>query len=302
MGSALETLTDSLRTERDSLVRMAPRVILALVLFVVLIAAGRIVGRVVARLLERGKLTRTHRNFFRHLVTWLFGLLGLVIALNVLGLQTAAAGLVAGGGITAVVLGFAFRGIGENPLAGFFLAFSRPFEVGDLIQSGEFQGIVRSLELRCTHIRAADGRDVYIPSPQIFNEPVVNFTRDGLRRLSFRVGIDYADDTQRARRHLVEALAGMEHLGEEPKPAADVSALLPPYQELEVSFWIDVFQPGTNIASVRSEAIERCRRALKTGGFTISADVTTSILLDARSDATVRVDDRRIEKPAQGSP
>jgi len=299
MGSVLETLTDSLRTEWDKLVRLAPRVILALMLLFALIWAGRIVGRIVAKLLERGKLTRTHRNFFRHLVTWVFGLLGLVIALNVVGLQAAAAGLVAGGGITAVVLGFAFRGIGENLLAGFFLAFSRPFEVGDLIQSGEFQGTVRGLELRCTHIRAADGRDVYIPSSKIFNEPVVNYTRDGLRRLSFRVGIDYADDTERARRQLVDALAGMKHLCEEPKPAADVSALLPPYQELEVSFWVDVFEPGANIVSMRSEAIERCRRALRSGGFTLSSDVTTSIVLDARSDARVRVDDRRVEDTVQ---
>jgi len=273
----METLIDSLRAEWQTLVGLVPRVVLALVVLVLLIWAGRLAGRLVVRLLQRGKLTRTHKSFFRHLVTWSFAMFGIVIGLNLLGLQAAAAGMMAGGGITAVVLGFAFRGIGENFLAGFFLAFSRPFEVGDLIQSREFIGEVRGIELRCTHVRTGDGRDVYIPSSQIFNEPVVNFTRDGLRRLSFVVGVDYADDTEHARRVLRETVQGIDHVLQDPVPAVAVSAMLPQYQELEVSFWVDVFKPGVSIPLVRSSTMESCRRSLKTSGFTISSDVTTSV-------------------------
>ena len=134
----MEALIDSLKNEWENLIRLAPRVVFALLVLVLLIWIGRVIGRLFVKFLERGKLTRTHKSFFRHVVTWSFALLGVVIGLNVLGLQAAAAGLMAGGGITAVVLGFAFRGIGENFLAGFFLAFSRPFEIGDVIQSGEF--------------------------------------------------------------------------------------------------------------------------------------------------------------------
>jgi small-conductance mechanosensitive channel len=64
---------------------------------------------------------------------WGVGLLGFALALNLVGLRAVASGLQAGGGITAVVLGFAFREIGENLLAGFLLAFSRPFKVNDII-------------------------------------------------------------------------------------------------------------------------------------------------------------------------
>jgi small-conductance mechanosensitive channel len=200
MDILLETLTE----EWQSLVRLTPRLVVAIIVFVASIFVGRIVGKVVVGILSRGKFRPTHRNFFRNLTTWLVAMLGFILALNVLGLKGLAASLVAGGGITAIVLGFAFRQIGENFLAGFFLAFSRPFEVGYLIQSGDFQGVVRSIELRSTHIRAADGRDIFIPSSEIFNNAVTNFTKDGLRRLSFTVGIDYADDSEKARRMLAE--------------------------------------------------------------------------------------------------
>ena len=275
----MEALMTSLQRDWESLVQLAPRLVAALLVLGVLIWVGRLVGRLVVKLLERGKLTRTHKSFFRHLVTWLFGMLGVILALNVLGLQGLAAGLLAGGGMTAVVLGFAFRGIGENLLAGFFLAFSRPFEVGDLIQSGEFQGIVRGIELRCTHIRAADGRDVYIPSSQIFNEPVVNFTRDGLRRLSFRLGIDYGDDTERAGTLLLETIRGTEHVLEDPGPAVVLAALQPQYQEFEVAFWVDMFHKGVDLATIRSSAMARCRRAILEAGFTVSANVSTAVAL-----------------------
>jgi small conductance mechanosensitive channel len=61
---------------------------------------------------------------------------GFIIFLNLIGYSTLAASLVAGGGLTAVMLGFAFKDIGENFIAGFFLAYSRPFNTNDVIESG----------------------------------------------------------------------------------------------------------------------------------------------------------------------
>lgn len=285
MDSLLDIFLGSVREEWEGLVRLLPRVLVALVVFVLFTWIGRLLGRLTARLLERGKLTATHRTFFRHLATWIGAFIGLVVALNVLGLQTVAAGLLAGGGFTAVALGFAFRGVGENLLAGFFLAFSRPFEVGDIIQSGEFQGQVKGIQMRNTHIRTGDGRDVYIPSAQVFSQPVVNFTKDGLRRLSFVVGIDYADDSERALAVLADACAQVEAVLDDPPPRTTISAMQPQYIEIEVAFWCDFFAPGANLAGTRTAVMNRCRYALKSGGFILSSDVTTNVHLDAAGGA-----------------
>ncbi len=284
MGSWLEILRESLEAEGLRLLAAAPRIAAALVVLAVSIWIGAILGRGVAVLLERGGLTPTHKVFFRRLTRWLVGLVGLAVALNLLGLSGAAAGLLAGGGITAIVLGFAFRQIGENFLAGFFLAFSRPFNVGDLIQSGELEGVVRKIELRSTHIRTADARDIFIPNSRIFNEPLVNFTRDGLRRPAFRVGIDYADDAEAACRLLEEAAAGVAGVLAEPRPAAALATLAPLYVEIEVAFWIDAFglPEGRGLPRVRSEVMNACRAALHAGGFTLSSEVTSSVSVSGR--------------------
>jgi small-conductance mechanosensitive channel len=278
-GIGMEILLESLTEQWQGLVRLSPRILMAVLVLAVFIWIGRLLGRAIVHFLRRGNFKPTHRNFFRNLTAWLLGMIGLITGLNILGLRGLAASLAAGGGVTAIVIGFAFREIGENFLAGFFLAFSRPFEVGDLVQSGELQGTVRSIEMRSTHVRTADGRDIFIPSSQIFNNALINYTKDGLRRLSFQVGIDYADNSEEARQTLLEAVSGTDNVLRDPRPGVNMSALAPQYVELEIFFWIDTFQKGVDLAGVRNEVIERCRCALMAGDYIVSSNVTSNVAL-----------------------
>jgi small-conductance mechanosensitive channel len=286
----MELLVESITELWQGAIKMAPRILIALIVLLIFIWVGRTVGRIIVHLLGKGNFRPTHQSFFRSLTAWIFGIFGVIIGLHVVGLKTLATSLLAGGSMTAIVLGFAFREVGENFLAGFFLAFSRPFQVGDLIQSGEFQGIVRAIELRSTHIRSADGRDIFVPSSQIFKDALVNFTKDGLRRLSFKVGIDYADDSGKARELLAHAVDGIEYVLADPHPRANLSSLEPNYVNLEVAFWVDTFQKGTDLVGVRNEVIERCRRTLMDNGFTVSSNVTTNVALGGFAPVQVRLD------------
>jgi len=89
-------------------------------------------------------------------------------------LENLALSVLAGGGVTAIVLGFAFWEIGENLIAGVFLAFSRPFNIGDFINTEGFECRVQSIALRYTHLRADDGRDLFIPSSQLFSKSLIH--------------------------------------------------------------------------------------------------------------------------------
>ncbi|KAA3631295.1 MAG: hypothetical protein DWP97_13405 [Calditrichaeota bacterium] len=277
----MEILLESFGQEWEALVRLLPRLVIALVVFIVTIFISKFISKGIMKLLARGKFNLIHQNFFRGITRWVMMIIGLIIALNILGLKSLATSLVAGGGITAVVLGFAFREIGENLLAGFFLAFSRPFEIGSLIQSGEFQGIVKNIELRSTHIRAADGRDIFIPSSEIFSKPIINFTKDGLRRLSFKIGIDYSDNSENVRMLLLETVKGVENILIDPKPGVMFSAFQAQYVELEVFFWIDMFDRQVELGKIRNEAFEKCRRAIMENNITVSANVSNNLSLSS---------------------
>lgn len=273
----MDLLLESLMAEWQRLLQILPRIGIALVAVIISVMVGRLIGRGVEQVVRRSDLPNTHGSFFRKVVVWVFVFFGLLVSLNLLGLRTLAAGLMTGGGVTAVVLGFAFREIGENFLAGFFLAFSRPFKVGDLIESNGLRGTVQSIELRYTHVRSADGRDIFIPSSQLFKEALVNFTRDGLRRFSFTVGIDYADDPQRAVELLRPAVGQCGGVLGQPQSGVIVSGLLDAWVQLEVFYWINTFDSAHSIGSVQTGVLGAVRSTLRDAGYTLSNDTSTAL-------------------------
>lgn len=259
--------------------RLAPQLATAVLVLALFFVAGRLAGSAFMRVAARREAAGTYQRFVRGTIVWTVRLVGVALALDILGLERFFAGLLAGGGMTAIVLGFAFREIGENLLAGLFLAFSRPFRLGDLIRSAELEGTVRNIDLRSTHVRSIDGRDIYIPNSQIFNRPLTNYTRDGLRRPAFTFGIDYRDDAEAARLAVAEAVRGVEGVLADPPVEVALSALGPSYVELEATFWISTFDQDTDIVRIRSRAMDATRRVLLAGGFTVSAEVTTPLAM-----------------------
>ncbi len=251
------------------------------VIAVLVLVAAWLIGRGLARgltiVLDKGKLAAAHKRFFHTLTVWSAVLVGTVAALSIVGLGEVAAGILAGGSVTAIVIGFAFKEIGENLLAGLFLAFNCPFEVGNLIKTGSFEGTVRAIELRYTHIRTADGRDVYVPNSQIFNQPLENYTRDGLRRLHVGFGIDHANDPLAARELLAEKTRAVAGVLADPAPGVGIDQFSPGLTELGVYFWVDVFDAERGLGDIKAELIDTCRRALLDGGYTLSSSVTTPI-------------------------
>ncbi len=294
----MDLLVTSFRDEWNGLIRLLPRLLVAAGVFVVIAWGGRAATRPLLRLLGRSQLRAIHLGFIRNVMRWIFALLGLVVALNVLGLRGVAGSLLAGGGVTAIVVGFAFRAVVENFLAGLFLVMGRSFKVGDLIASGDFEGVVRGIELRHTHIRTVDGRDVFIPSIELFTKPLVNYTLDGLRRLSFRVGIDYRDDVERARQLLLDAVMRSGFVLTDPVPLVTIGELATNAVVLQVSYWIDTFDPAPPGISVPSELMDRCRRVILENGFTISSEVSTAIVFGEGAPVGVRLE--REDAPRSG--
>lgn len=110
----------------------------------------------------------------------LLDLLGRVakLALNVLGLVTALAtagvdvsALVAGLGLTGFALGFAFRDVLSNLLAGVLILLYRPFARGARISVTGLEGIVTEIDLRYTKLRC-EGDLVLIPNAHLFTNPI----------------------------------------------------------------------------------------------------------------------------------
>jgi small conductance mechanosensitive channel len=124
-------------------------------------------------------------------------------------------------GVSGVVVGFAFKDIFQNFLAGILLLVTNPFAIGDQIIVDAFEGTVEEIQARATLITTYDRRRVVVPNADLFTKSVTVNTAFPLRRVSYDVTVQGAEDVRMLQQLLERTVrSGLE--GVEPDPVATV--------------------------------------------------------------------------------
>jgi small conductance mechanosensitive channel len=141
-------------------------------------------------------------------------------------------------GISSVAIGFAFRDVLQNFLAGILLLLNEPFRVGDQIKMGDIEGTVEEIETRATMIRTYDNRRMVVPNAELFTNAVTVNTAYDKRRIEYDVGIGYGDDIENAKRLIREALGTVDDVMTDPAPDVLVHELADSTVNIRVRWWI----------------------------------------------------------------
>jgi len=214
-------------------------------------------------------------NFLSKSIKVILVILAVMFALRIAGLQGIANTLLTAAGASAIIIGFAFKDIGENFISGIILSFNRPFNVNDTIQSGDIFGKVVSMEFRYTKIKTFDGKDVYVPNSILLKTPLLNYTEDGFFRMEFIVGIDYADDILWAEKVILEAVTRTSDvlLDEEHHPFVVADLLDVSTVNLKILFWIDSEDYKKKAMMIRSRVMSNVKNAIIANGLNMPANI-----------------------------
>ncbi|HEY5062004.1 MAG TPA: mechanosensitive ion channel domain-containing protein [Gemmatimonadaceae bacterium] len=124
-------------------------------------------------------------------------------------------------GVSGVVVGFAFKDIFQNFLAGILILLTNPFSIDDQIEVDKYEGTVVEIQTRATVIRTFDHRQVVIPNSDMFTKAVTVSTAYPSRRMVCDLAVKAPVDIAAAKRVIAAALhAGIE--GVKSDPTADV--------------------------------------------------------------------------------
>ena len=259
----------------DKVVQKSPAILIGLAFLIIF----TFVGYGLRALLKRRLSTKSHDPLlviFMGRVTLLtMIIIGMVIFLNQLGLGKAASSVLAGAGVSAIILGFAFKDIGENFIAGFFLAFSRGFNIGDVIEVQGYKGKVTALNLRNTHIRTFDGKDIFMPNAMLIKNPLSNYTRDGLLRYDFMIGLDYGAKIMDAISLIIKTLEAenrIEH-HEDLKPFVLLEEFGSSTMNIRIFYWVNSFDFLGPIAFLQTDVMNNVITALTRAGFSLPSDI-----------------------------
>ncbi|GAB2489237.1 mechanosensitive ion channel family protein [Arenimonas alkanexedens] len=260
----LEPILARLQQQSYELLAALPLFVLALAILWLAWLFGRWLS-------QRGVLQRVARknpflqSLLRTTVQWIVTGAGVLVALDLLD-ATALVGAVLGtAGVLGVALGFAFKDILENYLAGILLSVRQPFAKGDHLVIEGNEGIVVALTSRATILMTPDGNHLRLPNALVFRGVTLNYTRNPSRRFQFDVGIGVNEDLVAARALGLEALAGIEGMLATPPPRAHIASLGDSSVQLRFHGWVD--QRAHDFLMVRSEAIRAVKLALDAGGM-----------------------------------
>lgn len=129
----------------------------------------------------------TLRKFFMQVAEFATLAIGLIAALNVVGIQTTT--LVAVIGAAGLAIGLALQNTLSHLAAGVMLISFRPFEVGDLIEGAGVSGVVDNIGIFSTTILTPDNVKIIVPNSNLFSGTLRNLTTMGTRRVDLEVDI-----------------------------------------------------------------------------------------------------------------
>ena len=174
---------------------MLQRLLLALVILVVAKLLLIVLKQIVNHAENRG-FDKTAKPLVYSLFSYCIYIITLLLILHVLGVNTA--GIVALVGAASLAVGLALKDTLSNIASGLLLLFLRPFKAGDYIECGNIKGNIIGVGLFNTTFKTVDGLFVSAPNSALWGQPIVNFSKNPLRRLEITVGIDYGDSTEKA--------------------------------------------------------------------------------------------------------
>lgn len=213
-------------------------------------------------------------NFFDSVIRIVIVVLSILLFLYIIGLSALAGTTIGALGVSTFIIGFAFKDIAENFLAGVIMAFKRPFRIGDYVKSIDVEGSIVEMSLRDTHIKTSDGKDVYVPNGQILKNPLYNYTIDGFLRGSFVVGVDYNADLELARNIILKVVNEIPGILKDSKVArTHVKMLNTSTVDIEIHYWINTFDKQYSGLELKSLAQEKVISALAKAGIGMPADV-----------------------------
>jgi small conductance mechanosensitive channel len=271
-SAALETV----RQMSVGFIALLPKLAVALIVLFIFYLVAQLAGRVVLRATVRRSTGLS--IILQRLIKTVLIVFGLLVALSVVAPQFGATELVGLLGIGGVAIGFAFRDIFQNFLAGILILLTRPFDVGDQIQVKDFEGTVENIETRATTMRTYDGRRVVIPNSDLFTEAVVVNTAFDMRRSEYDIGIGYEDDIETARGHILDVLAETEGVMESPEPEVLVVELDESSVNLRARWWTSTEQ--INVMRIRDRVITGVKYRLDNNGINIPFPIRTVMFND----------------------
>lgn len=267
-------VVDKIQGWVETFISMLPNMAVAIVLLIIFVVVANLAARLFKKVFSKTSDNKALEGLFATIVKWSILIVGIFIILSILQLHKAVTSILAGVGIIGLALGFAFQDITANFISGVILAFRRPFEIGQVIKVGDIMGTAKSTNLRVTVIETFQGQEVFVPNKDVLQNPIINYSAIGKRRIDLGVGISYGDDLAKVQRVVLETIKNLEGVIDKDNVVFDYGEFGDSSINFTIRFWIKY--PGDpGFLVVRNNAIMKIKEAFDENDIMIPFPIRT---------------------------
>lgn len=247
-------------------VKMFPNFLLALLVLVVFFVVARIVRKLSYQFILRISRSLSVSSLLSGILYTGVFIAGLMSALDILELDKTVSSLLAGVGIIGLALGFAFQDITSNFISGAFIALKKPFDVGHIVETNGFTGTIEDIQLRSTTLRTQAGLHVIIPNKDIFQKPIINYSRTDARKVELDFLVPNSVDAVFMQKLISERIERISDKNRFQNIEFYFTSIEPPNMKVHISFWTNRIEPGPFMRA-RHRAIMAVYEAFRENGI-----------------------------------
>lgn len=205
-----------------------PRIMIAVLMTVVVLLSAKIVT-VVSRHFYRGtsrrhpKFTVLMSEFASKVTAVVVSIISVLIILEIWGINLAP--IIAGVGVTGVVLGFALQETIASFFSGMMLAMNNPFRIGDYVTIGTTSGTVDAMDMMSVTLSTPDNKKITMSNKLVWGQVITNYSFTSSRRVDMVVRVSYDTNLDKAKDIIMNLLQSYPETLPSPLPVVEVSEL-----------------------------------------------------------------------------
>jgi len=263
-------LGDSFNQLSESFVKNGPRVIISIIILVGSIYISRVTKE---SIIKRFRFFRnkTLINLLSNLLSFAIIIIGLFVILKIFNLDKAITSILAGAGVVGLAIGLALQDPLMNLFSGIIMSIKSYYKEGDLIESQGVLGHILRIDLRTTVILKTDGQEVIVPNKLVLQNPLVNYSNSGIRRIQIPCGISYHDNLETTKKVLLDAFNDEIEMLESKPVQVNFVKFGTSSIDFEVWYWVK----PSDFIDARDKGIRLIKKTLDKNGLNIPFPIQT---------------------------
>ena len=168
--------------------------------------------------------------------------------------------------VLSLAVSLAVQDVLGNVAGGIVILFSKPFQIGDYIETDAVAGTVYAIDLTYTKLDTPDGQRVLMPNSTMADSKIVNFTELGTRRIDLAITASYDDAIQTVRASLLAAVAATPDILPDPAPVVVVTN----YGASAIEYHLRCWSKVDTYWDARNTLMEEVKHAFDRDGVTMT--------------------------------